>query len=451
MKTNWKTQNINIRENSFLKLVEKIDKSNNKSTRYKGTIETMLLEFFGKTSKKKYIWKRATFKRLLIHAYNQKCYGLLRDYKSVEVLHNISSFGNQLVRNIESWERKGFDKEEQLRSLIRHSFAIYETPVFLENTFFEVDKKFMLWYLQLGKGKSVKELSQMPIRLTSKMAHEFKNAPNYFEPNQTLRFVQALGFGASFKTAKLIGFSKLSNINESEEKFWETVVHFFSKETNIDGKELDKILEFLMFKYRENKKFSMKNRKQRALLQQALEWEKNVYASNIGEILRWEASGITPLYQEKTENGKKVVYKTVELLNSIALFDEGNAMHHCVAEYDEDCSEGVSTIFSLQRVSENKLTERLATIEVGLSEKKIIEAKAKFNEEPNEKSIQMIDLWVNNSQIKGSYDVVEYENYMNGAAIENANHVNTDENFDTIVRIVFWIIFFIIKAILLSK
>ncbi|MCL7753275.1 hypothetical protein [Polaribacter sp. Z022] len=63
----------------------------------------------------------------------------------------------------------------------------------------------------------------------------------------------------------------------------------------------------------------------------------------------------------------------------------------------------------------------------------------------------MIDLWVNNSQIKGSYDAVEYENYMNAAAIENANHVNSDEDFDAKARIVFWIIFFIIKAILLSR
>ena len=451
MKTNWNTKNINIRENSFLKLVDKIDKSDNKPTRYKGTIETMLLEFFGKTSKKKYIWKRATFKRLLIHAYNQKCYGLLRDYKSVEVLHNISSFGNQMVRNIESWERKGFDKEEQLRSLIRYSFTIYETPVFLENTFFEFDKKFMLWYLQLGKGKSVKDLTQMPIHLTSKMAHEFKNALNIFKPNEALRFAQALGFGASLKTAKVIGFSKLSNINESEEKFWETVVHFFAKETIVNAKDLDKILEFLMFKYRENIKFSMKNRTQRALIFQALEWEKNVYKTEIGEILYWETSGITPLYLEKSENGKKVVYKTVELLNSFALFDEGNAMHHCVAEYDKDCKEGVSTIFSLQRVYEDKLIERLATIEVGLSEKKIIEAKAKFNEEPSERSLQMIDLWVNSSQIKGNYDAVEYENYINAAAIENANHVNENDDFDTTARIVFWIIFLIFKAILLSR
>ena len=259
MKTNWNTKNINIRENSYLKLVEKIEKSDNKSTRYKGTIESMLLEFFGKTSKKKYMWKRATFKRLLIHVYNQKSYALLRDYNSVEVLHNISAFGNQLVRSIEDWERKSLDKEEQLRSLIRHCFAKYETPIFLENTFFGIDKKFMLWYIQLGKGKSVKDLSQMPISLTNKMAHKFKNAPSYFEANQALRFAQALGFGATMKTAKSIGFSELANINKSEEKFWTTVVEFFAKEKALSLEDEINILYVALTRAKNNMIIFKKN------------------------------------------------------------------------------------------------------------------------------------------------------------------------------------------------
>ena len=159
MKTNWKTQNVENRQSSFIQLVEKIDRENNKPTRYKRTIETMLLEFFGKTSKKRYTWKRETFKRLLIHLYNQKCYAILRDYNSVEVVHKMSSFGNKIVRNIEDWKQEGFEKEEQLKSLIQHCFAIYEIPAFLESSFFRSDKKYMLWYIQIGRGKSIKELS----------------------------------------------------------------------------------------------------------------------------------------------------------------------------------------------------------------------------------------------------------------------------------------------------
>ncbi|APZ45656.1 hypothetical protein BW723_04800 [Polaribacter reichenbachii] len=450
MKTNWNTKNINIRENSFLKLVEKIDKSNNKPTRYKGTIETMLLEFFGKTSKKKYIWKRATFKRLLIHTYNQKCYGLLRDYNSVEVLLHISTFGNRMVNNIENWERKGFDKEEQLRSLIKHSFAIYETPIFLENAFFGVDKKFMLWFIQLGKGKSVKELTQMPIRLTSKMAHEFKNAPNVFEPNQALCFAQALGFGASLKTAKVIGFSKLSNINESEEKFWVTVVQFFAKETTLKATELNQMLDYLAYKLRENKSFSMKSRTQKALLFQANEWQKRVYRDEIGNVLNWQASGIKPLYLEEFENGKPVVYKTVELLNSISLFDEGNVMHYCVAGYDEDCKYNGIAIFSLQKETIGKSITRLATIEIGLKQRQIFEAKAKYNDEPSVKSSELIDLWVKSSKIKPMEEEV-YEAFLpdDNVRVDNGVYV-ADKNYDTVtvIKVVFWILYFIVKALL---
>lgn len=452
MRTNWNTVNIENRESSFLKLVEKIDKAKNKPTRYKGTIETMLLEFFGKTSKKRYTWKREIFKRLLIHTYNQKCFALLRDYKSVEVLHNISAFGNQLVREVESWKRQSFDKEEQLRSLIRHSFALYETPIFLENTFFGVDKKYMLWYIQLGKGKSIKDLSQIPVNLTNRMAHEFKNAPAFFEPNQALRYAQALGFAASLKTAKTIGFSELARINKSEEKFWVTVVQFFAKETEVKAKDLNTILGYLMFRYGENKLFSMKGRTLNTLLQLATEWQRNVYKNEIGEVLYWEKSGIAPLYKEQIENGKKVVYKTVELLNSMALYDEGNVMHHCIAGYDEDCKDGLSTIFSLRKSIGNEISTPLATIEVGLSEMTIIEAKAKFNQEPDNKSLELIDLWVKNSEIKGGYEVAEYEIENNAVAIENRQYTTADDyDVDKVVRVIFWILYFIIKAILLSR
>tara|TARA_R110002126_G_C10489807_1_gene503456 strand:+ start:3691 stop:5055 length:1365 start_codon:yes stop_codon:yes gene_type:complete len=454
MKTNWKKQNIEKSNSSYINLVEKIERAQNKPTRYSGTIATMLLEFFGKTSKKRNTWKRATFKRLLIHMYNQKCYGLLRDYKSVEVLHNISAFGNQMVRNVESWKRNSLDKEAQLRSLIRYSFAMYETPVFLENTFFEVDKRYMLWYIQLGKGKSVKELSQMPVRLTSKMAHEFKNSPNLFKPNQALRFAQAIGFGASLKTAKVIVFSKLSAINESEEKFWTTVVEFFAKETDINTKGLDKILEFLDFKYRENKDFSMKSRTLKALEFQADEWQKRVYKDEIGKILNWATSGITPLYKEETEKGKTVVYKTVELLNSIALYDEGIAMHHCVAEYDTDCKDGLSTIFSLRKEIDGEPAKRLATIEVGLDEKLILEAKAKYNEEPSNKSFELMDLWIKSSEIEKIEQVaynVEQHNH-NERVVHNVNHTE-DENYNiaVIVKVIFWMLYLMAKAGLFSS
>jgi len=110
MKT-WNTENKENQHSAYITLVEKIYNENNKPTHYKGTVETMLREFFSKTSKKKYTWKREVFKRLLIHLYNQKCYALLRNYSYVAVLHNMSGFGDKIVRNIEDWKNEDLEAQ----------------------------------------------------------------------------------------------------------------------------------------------------------------------------------------------------------------------------------------------------------------------------------------------------------------------------------------------------
>lgn len=447
MKKNWNINKVQKEERSFLNLVDKKYQEFNMPTRYKGTIDSMLQEFFSKTSRKRHVWKREVFKRLLVHLYNQKCYGLLRNYNSVEVLHNISSLGNRIVRKIEDWERKSLHKEEQLRSLIRHCFAIYETPRFLESSFFGAEKKYMLWYVQLGKGKSVKELSQMPVNLTSKMAHEFRNAPAYFLVDEALRYAQAIGYGASSEKAKMIAFSRLSIIRANEEVFWVSVVHFFVRQENLKKDEFDLVIDYITFKYREDKSFSMKNRTLDALVNSTREWHRTVYENEKEEVLYWKSSGIKPLYVEEIEDGKKVIYKTIELLNSMQLYDEGFEMQHCVGEYDHDCKVKNCTIFSLQKIVEGASIKRLATIEVRLPEYEIAQAKAKFNDVPDKKSFELIDTWIDNSQVKPRKKMdYERQYYVNDGVVENIQ--SNSENQGAIiaaVKIILWLLYFIMK------
>jgi len=378
MKT-WNTENKGNQPSTYINLVEKIYNENNKPTHYKGTVETMLREFFSKTSKKKYTWKREVFKRLLIHLYNQKCYALLRNYSYVAVLHNMSGFGDKIVRNIEDWKNEDLEEEKQLSAIIKHCFALYTTPSFLEKSFYDANKKHMLWYIQLGKGKSIKSLSQIPINLSSKMAHEFRNAPSFLRVNEALRYAQALGFGASTKTAKMISLSRLSIIREEQEYFWAMVVQFFAKEKDLNVSELDMIVDYLTYKYREDQSFSMKNKTLAGLIKQTQEWHQSVYVNREGEVLSWSSSGLKPLYVEEFVNNKKVVYRTIELLNSIELYNEGNEMQHCVSEYDNECKGGISSIFSLQREIEGEPIKRLVTLEIGLPNYEIVQASQIVN------------------------------------------------------------------------
>ena len=456
MRTNWNTQNKTIKPSAYLALVEKTYKQNNKPTRYNGSVESMLREFFSKTSQKKHLWKRQTFKQLLVQLYNQKCYALLRNYNHVNVLHNISSFGNVIVRPIEDWENNGSQSEEQLKALIRYCFALYDAPKFLESAFFGSEKKHMLWYVQLGKGKSVKSLANMPVELTSKMAHEFRNAPSFLTVHEALRYAQAIGFGASTKVAKLIAFSRLSVIREDQEKFWASVVQFFSKEEDLSVNELDGIIDYLNHKYREDSSFSMKNRTYKALLNQSEEWHRMVYLKEKEQIYDWNPSGIKPLYVEEIIDNKKVIYKTEELLNSGELFDEGNAMQHCVAEYDDDCVAEQCSIFSLRQLVEGEPMKRLVTLEIGLPSFQIVQAKAKCNQEPDSKSMELINHWIDNSQLKRKAEEVYQQPYQpqNGPRayerLVDRRQMTERSDYDSalLVKIIFWILYILLRVMM---
>ncbi len=451
MRTNEVLPNKGKAHSNYKELVERIYNENNVATHYKGTIESMLREFFCKTSKKKYTWKRRTFKRLLIHLYDEKCYALLRNYNSVEVLHNISYFGNRLVRPIEDWTRSSPYESEQLSALIRHCFAAYETPKFLEASFFGANKIGMLWYVQMGQGKSVKELSQLPVQLTSKMAHAFRNAPSFLSVHEALRYAQAIGFGASTETAKMIALSRLSMIRADQEVFWAQVVQFFAREAELNVREIDMIVDYLAYKYREDNSFSMKNRTLNALRQQTEEWHRRVHLEQRENVLSWNASGIKSLYLEEFVEGNKVVFKTVELLNSAELYDEGHEMQHCVSEYDEACYDGHATIFSLQKEVAGEPVQRLATVEVSLPEREIVQAKAKYNAEPNRKALELLNLWMEQSPVKRKNQVQEAPYRPQALANARARReMQTDNDMDygLLIRFLLWVLYLVLRAIM---
>lgn len=437
------TQNRNIKHSSFIALVEKIYNEDNKPQRYKGTTESMLREFFSKTSKKKYTWKRETFKNLLIHVYNQKAYAVLRNYYSIQILHNISGFGNKLVRPIKDWQNKFFVHTEQVSSLIQHCFAAYETPKFMESAFRNQNNLHMLWYVQLGSGKSVKSLSSLPVHLTSKMAYIFRTVPEHFSVNRALRYAQAKGLGATDKAADVIAASDLMIIKPEHEAFWYTVVQFFVKVECLSSDEIDHIVEYLEVKYSENKAFSMKGRTFNALLNQANQWHRKKHFEN-AKVLNWKASGIPALYVEEEVDGMKIVYKTIEIQNSFELYKEGEEMRHCVADYDEDCYEYQSAIFSLQKEVLGQPAERLATIEVGLPDLNIVQAKAKYNEEPCMKTVEMIDNWINSSTIKkntSTIDQQEYQPIVYQRMVEREQMRTQNLDIVWVFRLIFWLLY----------
>src|SRR5690606_39338635 len=102
-----------------------------------------------------------------------------------------------------------------------------EVPEFMEHVFSTGSKVQMLWYIQLGRGDSVQQLSGFPVSFTKAMAHEFRLTPAGYTVEKAIRRAQALGYGATAKRAEAIAWSLLSE-NFEDEVFQTALVKYFA-------------------------------------------------------------------------------------------------------------------------------------------------------------------------------------------------------------------------------
>lgn len=398
------TNNFAVRPKSaFAKMVGQLFAQNAQSIGNQGTLRSVIGTCFASMSQTQHTWKRETFRDLLLHLEAQGCYALLREKECIEALANIASFGNKFVRGLATWEKDTLAVESQMSSLIRHCFALYEVPAFLENVFYEENKIHMFWYVQLGRGESVLDLKGFPVRFTRKMAHEFKKVPAYYDMGKAIRYAQAKGYGASNDMAETIAWSTLAEHFENEE-FWSKVVKFLAGHETLPYGEVQEVLFYIHNKYEENKSYSVKGRNWESLVKQSNEWHVE-YRKRIAALNRadWNPSGIGGYGELVETESETVMYTIIELTNSEALYEEGYEMSHCVAEYEYECTQGTSAIFSLRK-KEAEETTILATIEVALEYKAIVQAKAKYNEAISSEAESILFEWAKKEKLELDYE-----------------------------------------------
>lgn len=431
-------------KSAFTQLVERLFAENVKTIGNQGTIASVIGTAFASMSQAQYTWKREAFRDLLLHLEAQGCYALLRNTVCINALANMASFGNKLVREIKAWEKETLEVETQMSALIKHCFALYDVPEFMESVFYYENKKHCYWYIQLGRGESVLKLSSFPIKLTKKMAHEFKKAPANYNVEKAIRWAQAKGYGASCDMAETLAWSTLSEHFENEE-FWAKVIKFLSQYNTLPYHQVQEVLFYIGNQFEANKSYSIKGRTWETLLKQSIEWHVE-YHKKLAALNRadWSSCGITGLTKIVVFEQKSVEYKIMELTNSEALYDEGYEMSHCVAEYEYECVMGSSAIFSLRKkVAKDSST--LATIEIDVESKSIVQAKAKYNECISLEAETILVEWAKKENLTLCYDeYVEYpaQEHPNGEA-----HAFQRRNQDEINwKLILFILFLIIKA-----
>ncbi|MEQ9440624.1 MAG: PcfJ domain-containing protein [Cyclobacteriaceae bacterium] len=399
----------NERERAFIQTLADRKPSNQSwkqlvDTLYWGTVTeeklvsdayVQLHQLFKKFTANKRVEKKK-FREVLIHVQQQKCHKLLQDARYLIALFALSNHASAMVRAIKEWKRPSYSVEKQFISLVSHCFARYEVPLFFYQVWFDEKKSTQQqWFIDIGSGKSIRCARGLPVRMTKKMAHIFLQAPEALTVEEALRWAQARSMGGGDRVAQAIAVSPLSRNEFREEVFWETVIRFFAQQPDEHAARVGEVIDYIAAVYRQNRDFTMKGRTWNALWRQTEAWHEQLNRERkLGGRYVWERSGIGEREVKKGSRNKTKTYTLVELCSSKELATEGRKMRHCVSSYAHVCFKQRCAIFSL-RVYEQGIAEEttLATIEVDLKQRRIVQAKARFNARISATAQQMMEKW----------------------------------------------------------
>ncbi len=316
--------------------------------------------------------ERATMKNVFVHLHRHS--QLFSDEEYIQAVFNMFKFKAWWRKDVFEWKASSKRGAEQVNELADFLFCQYSMPRFMYKAFFERSNMlFINWFIHIGAGQRVKELMNVPIPFTQKMGHYFLQAPGKLSIAEALRWAQVKGLSGSDELAERIAYSWIGTKEYHDEEFWGSFIRIVADGGMFDLAHLTQLIDYVREMKRINRNYILKGRTLQSLIRQSEEWHER--SIEIKGMRFWTSSG---LYGYKAEKKMEIV-KMEELTGSKLLLEEGRNMKHCVATYAHQCVTGKTAIFSLRKYSFELLIERMATIEVNLSLKRVVQAKAKMN------------------------------------------------------------------------
>jgi hypothetical protein len=313
---------------------------------------------------------------------------LVSDEIHIQAVLNIVKNKSFWKNNLFKWRPVSKLANGQLNELVSYLFCKYKVPKFLYSSFYESKETVhMEWLIHLGEGGSVKKLNKVPIPFTQKMGHYFTIAPDKLNTYEAIRWGQTKGLGGSDDLAERVANSWLGNKPYSDENFWESFLILLINGAMFNMTKLTELVDYVREAKREDVHYQLKGRTLQSLFKQSDIWHKH-FAIYKAESF-WKPCGIEGLKIEK----KNEILKLEELTGSKELAIEGKTMKHCVSSYSFYCSKGRSAIFSVRKYAGGILLDVLATIEVNVALKRVVQAKAKMNKPISEEVMKLIEIW----------------------------------------------------------
>jgi len=331
-----------------------------------------------------------------------------RSYVYVDALIKLNARRWHWIAALDDWRPNSHNARRQFSSLVRHLFARYPVPGFMDQAWFLTGhgtERYREWFVHLAHGQNIRT-ADMPIPFSKRMAHHFLLAPDDYSIEGAIRWgqVHALGGGARL-TAALLG-TRLGH-DFSNDEFWTSVIRFFAANPLLDRRHVGPIVDYLSaqkfetyevvvgpgrveMRYPPQPGLTMRGRTAQALLAQVERWHRELGRIRGSENLYFRRSGVKELSIKSGRHGE-TEWRIRELLSGAELVAEGRAMQHCVASYAHTCAEGRSSIWAMEFVGKDGVEKR-QTIEV-TRDRVIVQCRGKQNRLPTSAEFDVVREW----------------------------------------------------------
>ncbi|GAB3511008.1 PcfJ domain-containing protein [Emticicia fontis] len=335
----------------------------------------------------------------------RKCPKWFKDMYFIEALTVVARHRSLWIRPLEKWKPKMKSEHQRFKELIAYLFAEYRFPTFLNYIFFNPEDYFFIRdFIFLAQGGSIKAISSA-IPLNQKMKVEFTRSLEGFRVFEAFRYAQVLGLGGDEMLAYHLAYSWLGRNEIRDEPLWETFIRILIAGGDFSHKKIGDLIDYVRFELNQNQAYSLKGRTLSSLIRQTDRWHEGLKKSQaVKAQSQWKPAFFQPFEIIEGKGVNEIQYKMVELSSDEELVAEGMKMRNCVASYTRYCVNGESSIVSLRKYQCGFEVERLATVDVEVRNKRIVQAKARFNRPISPKATTLLSEWAE----KHGFKVDEY-------------------------------------------
>ncbi len=396
------------RVRNFKKLIAAARENKLNEQSLKSEIAKVIYEGFANSANRKNIYDIFRY----IDARSKVCH----DPLYVKAIFEIVKGRDSWIRPLNEWKVTTHNRNKQFCSLLRHLWARYDVPEFMDKAWLTGNELYQEVYKQIGIGKNIRNNKSLPIKMTKKTAHYFLTAPDSYSIEEAFRWGQVMAAGGDERLADAIVETRLKD-DFRDDEFWVKVIEFLARNPMLDVVYVGPVIDYIWNQKYEDQivfvdrgvaenrgpaqpEFSMKGRTVGRLLRAVKNWHNRLGKESGVSDLKWEFSGIAPFnyIEGECEHNNMRVWRISELVTSRELITEGRKLRHCVATYAHSCNKGKSSIWSMELETESE-RKKCLTIEVYISKKEICQVRGLYNRFAKDEEKAIIRRWAENEDL----------------------------------------------------